>query len=50
LAEAKLNFLQHFAIELGTFNRKIRGIQHNNIKFESIETVEDTLRHPYAPK
>ena len=50
LAEAKFKYLQHFAFEFSAFNRKIRAIQHNNIKFESVETVEDTSRRLYAPK
>jgi hypothetical protein len=50
LAEANFKYLQHFAIEFGAFNRKIRGIQHNHMKLESVETVEDTSRRPYEPK
>jgi hypothetical protein len=50
LAEANFKYLQHFAIEFGAFNRKIRGIQQNNINFESVEIVEDTSRRPCSPK
>jgi hypothetical protein len=50
LAEANLKYFKNFAFEFGAFNRKIRGIQHNYIKFELVETVEDTSRRPYVAK